>query len=154
MHRSLAHIAAIVLLAPLAAVAQSRPLELAVSVGGFLRTSYSVSLREGTLSCTVVQAAKVVGEVQGEPSEAEWAAFRDGLDTIDVWRWRSDYTDMTVLDGTQWSVSVIYADKKLVSSGSNSYPDESGNPGGSPRQTQAFERLRALVSKLVPGCRL
>lgn len=56
------------------------------------------------------------------PSDAQWRAFRESLDRLNVWQWRPEYR-RPILDGTGWSLNIQYNDRRLIAAGHNSYPD-------------------------------
>jgi hypothetical protein len=56
------------------------------------------------------------------PSEGDWVLFWSTLDRIGAWDRQGEYVNASVLDGEHWSLKIIYGDKEISSSGSNSYP--------------------------------
>ncbi|MEW6689334.1 MAG: hypothetical protein AB1452_09635 [Pseudomonadota bacterium] len=64
---------------------------------------------------------KAVETVTVKPSVAQWRAFRQSLDRLNVWQWQPRY-HAPVLDGTGWSLQIEYADRRLVANGHNSHP--------------------------------
>jgi hypothetical protein len=55
------------------------------------------------------------------------------------------------MDGTQWVLEISYGERAVMSRGSNSYPDEAGKPGPSPRPTKAFVAYMTALKKLCGG---
>lgn len=57
-------------------------------------------------------------------SEDKWNEIVSQLyDNIRIHNWKTDYTDIHVLDGTQWSLEIkLKGRKKQTYSGSNAYP--------------------------------
>ena len=53
-----------------------------------------------------------------------WDEFRQQLNQAEVWKWRRQYDDLTVVDGTVWELEIEYSDQSIVSSGNNAYPTE------------------------------
>lgn len=53
-------------------------------------------------------------------------AFRDALDLLDVWSWRSDYSpedlECGVLGGSVWTFAAAFPDRECRCGGSNGYP--------------------------------
>ena len=46
------------------------------------------------------------------------------LEEIHIGKWKREYVDIDVLDGTQWDLTIEYTDgSKLDFYGSNDYPD-------------------------------
>lgn len=58
----------------------------------------------------------------GQPSMEKWISFRYFLDHLNAWKWNPNYSNCSILDGTQWSLEIEYGDSKISCSGSNSYP--------------------------------
>jgi hypothetical protein len=44
------------------------------------------------------------------------------MNEVGVWRWRAEYANAGVTDGTQWRLEVAFAGRKAKSSGSSGYP--------------------------------
>jgi hypothetical protein len=65
-----------------------------------------------------------------------------------VWCWRTEYPNPGVCDGTGWSLSIRYSDKKIQSSGDNNYPAEDGSPTDEFVESTPFERLLAAIREL------
>jgi hypothetical protein len=56
------------------------------------------------------------------PSREDWELFWHRLERIGAWSWHGQYVNPSILDGEEWSVTIIHAGKKLSCSGANSYP--------------------------------
>jgi hypothetical protein len=84
------------------------------------------------------------------PTEAEWKAFQAALDAMNVWNWKSNYDAPNIDDGTQWEVAMKFGGKKIVSRGSNAYPDGKGGveTGG---KSKAFTEFLGAISTLLGG---
>ena len=85
------------------------------------------------------------------PTETQWVEFRRTLDELKVWRWRTEYPSNGIVDGTQWSLDIAFADRGIKTHGSNSYPDDAGKSNGEPEPTEAFKRYLEAVRKLTGG---
>jgi hypothetical protein len=72
------------------------------------------------------------------PTAEQWREFRQSIDELKVWRWRPDYSDSAIMDGTQWQLELAYSDHSLKTGGSNKYPEH-------------FDRYLAAVQKLLGG---
>jgi len=68
----------------------------------------------------------------------------DGID-------KKRYPSNGVVDGTQWSLDIAYADHKLHTHGDNDYPKDTGEPNRDPQPTKVFNRYLAAVQKLLGG---
>jgi hypothetical protein len=131
------------------------PSKLVLQIGGFGGPSYLVNLEGGSLSYrTIPPQADLTETVElVTPSAEQWREFRDSLDKLAVWQWRSDYVSPNIADGTNWSAKVEYADKKSSMKGKNGYPkDGAANelvniPG------EVFNGYLAAVEALLGGGR-
>ena len=130
------------------------PRQLSVRVGGFTGPSYSAELKGNVVVCTSSEDPETPRRSSARPSQASWSRLRQVLDRLGVWNWKSAYKDPGTADGTQWSVKIEYADRKLISRGSNSYPTKGGAASSSLQSTEAFSEFTAAISSLVPGCRI
>lgn len=54
-------------------------------------------------------------------------------------------------DGTDWELSIVYADKEIRSQGSNSFPLHDGTESGDLQKTGAFAQFVMAVQSLVGG---
>ncbi len=129
------------------------PTKFRAHIGGFGGGNYVVEMHDDVLTYTArtkergrpAQTEAVI------PTAAKWREFRAALDELRIWQWKSDYPTQGALDGTQWSLEVAYADKSLVTQGSNNFPDASGEPTGQPVPTKVFQRYLAAVKSLLGG---
>lgn len=122
-------------------------------IGGFGGTSYHVELQGDILRHTTNEAEhyKKPRHATITPSEEQWREFRETLDDLQVWRWRAEYPNPGVCDGTGWSLDIAYDDRALESHGDNNYPDASGNSNDHPDHTEVFKQYLAAVEKLLGG---
>ena len=56
------------------------------------------------------------------PTPEQWARFWEAVEEIGVWKWKSDYSNHNVLDGTSWSLELRRKWRAVKSHGSNGYP--------------------------------
>jgi hypothetical protein len=49
--------------------------------------------------------------------------LREELKLIDILKWKSNYTDWDVCDGTQWEIELIREGRNIKKYGSNMFPD-------------------------------
>ena len=125
---------------PLASAERTNiPLELSAFIGGFFGASYTVELKDGILHYSVRENGKETTTTI-TPTAEQWPSFRRALDELNIWNWRKHYKDRHVLDGTLWSVNIVYQGRKLASDGSNEYP-----------RRKEFEQYLAAVRKLLGG---
>jgi hypothetical protein len=128
------------------------PTHFVARIGGFLGSTYSVELKDGTLTYTVSgRGQSNVRHMTITPTEAAWREFRQALDELKVWQWQNDYPRGGVVDGTQWLLEIAYSDRALKSRGDNNYPDAAGKPTGKPEFTPAFNRYLDAIRKLIGG---
>jgi hypothetical protein len=112
--------------------------DLSASIGGGPRGPFfDVQMHEASLQY-FTYFARGEPKTLVTPTREEWLAFRQVLDTIDVFKWRKEYVDPRVLDGTSWSVRLVIDGRTVESEGSNKYP-----PG--------FERFRSALEALLGG---
>jgi len=84
-------------------------------------------------------------------TDKQWAKFRQSLDSLDIWRLKSEYTNHQVCDGTHWNLYIVYADRSIRSEGHNSYPgDEFTRPSGV-RAPSVFKGFLDAVKSLLEG---
>jgi len=134
---------------PALAASPTVPAKFLVRIGGFLGPSYSVELVDNVLVYGKVKAGVLVEPTKIRPSPEQWNAFRVSLDNIGAWKWQSTYYASDVRDGTAWLVDIEYADRKLSSAGSNSYPGLSGAPSRDVGYTKEFEAYLSAVETLI-----
>lgn len=127
------------------------PRKFSARIGGMLSVTFQIELTDGALVYTSSRARENTELVKIKPTVEQWREFRAALDDINVWRWEPSYINRKILDGTQWSLEIEYADRSIKTGGSNSYPDDKGQPNGQPQSTPAFARYRAAVEKLLGG---
>jgi hypothetical protein len=122
----------------------SIPKHFTAYIGGFFGPSYRIELNDG-----VVTYYRNKERLTITPTPVQWYDFRQALDQLKVWRWRTNYPSQGTADGTQWSLEIAYGDHALKSSGSNNYPDLNGEPNNKPQWTQTFGFYLAAVRKLI-----
>jgi opacity protein-like surface antigen len=85
-----------------------------------------------------------------EPSPEAWSHFRKRLDRLGIWKWKKNYANWGVKDGTQWRVLLGYKDRTLDSSGSNAYPMPGGGTSKNwAEQSQHFKTFLKDVEDLI-----
>jgi hypothetical protein len=120
-------------------------------VGGFNGFTYEVQLQDGRLEYARSGGGQKSRRASVRPTMEQWRKFRRELDAIGIWRWRAQYVNPGVTDGTQWSLEVAYPDRALKTQGSNDYPGDAPNPSGVPSASKAFARYLKAVQRLVGG---
>ncbi len=85
------------------------------------------------------------------PTDAQWLAFREALNDLGVWKWKSNYKNPGVMDGAGWHFVVAYCNGRVESGGDNNYPESNGLPNNSPVPSAAFEALCRAASELTNG---
>ena len=120
--------------------ASELPNELTFQIGGFTGPSYSLRLAEGALEYIASDYGfEPVQSQTIQPSQDAWNRFRSQLDEIGVGGWGHEYSsEHQILDGTQWSLQIVYGDIKVKCVGDNAYPDE-------------FDELLGAVERLIGG---
>ncbi len=56
------------------------------------------------------------------PSREKWGNFWLKLNELNIWNWENEYVDKNILDGETWSLTIIYQENELNSTGTNAYP--------------------------------
>jgi hypothetical protein len=120
-------------------------------IGGFLGFTYELELRDGSLDYRKSGRGQKSEHVRVRPTMDQWTEFRRELDALDVWRWRAQYVNPGVVDGTQWSLDVAYHDRAIKTQGSNEYPGTTPDSSGVPSASEAFTRYLKAVQRLVGG---
>jgi hypothetical protein len=119
-------------------------------IGGFLGFTYELQLRDGSLDYRKSGGGQNSEHSSVRPTVEQWTEFRRELDAIEIWRWRAQYSNPRVVDGTQWSLDVAYHDRAIKSQGSNEYPGSTPGDGG-PSASEVFTRYLKAVQRLVGG---
>lgn len=128
------------------------PKRFSACIGGFTGASYCIEFCNETLAYTVYEpGSQNANHILITPTSARWSEFRQMLDDIKVWQWHSEYRSEGVLDGTQWSLDIAYADRALKTRGDNNYPNITGKPNGKPNPSKPFNRYLAAIKKLTGG---
>ena len=120
-------------------------------VGGFLGYTYQVQLQDGLLQYARFGGGHKPTHARVRPTMEQWTEFRRELDAIDIWRWRAQYVNLGVTDGTQWSLDVAFRDRAIKTQGSNEYPGTMPDFSGGPSASEAFTRYLKAVQRLVGG---
>lgn len=126
------------------------PSSLEISIGGYFSTSYSVTLKGNLLQYSAYEPGSPPQAETIEPSSDDWTEFYNELNTIGIWNWEEHY-DANVCDGTQWTVSIRWGDRKCKVDGSNNYPLADGTPSDTCEPSETFERFLQAVSRLAGG---
>ena len=126
------------------------PKNFSTSIGGWHGASYSVDIKDGVLNYSK-SAGKKTNEFTLTPTLEQWKTFKSALNSLNVWKWKSDYINLNILDGTSWSLDIEYSDRKLHARGANDHPTQSGKANGKPEPTEAFNTYLAAVRKLLGG---
>lgn len=119
-----------------------RPEAIKLFIGGAFGPSYEVFSDGVTVRYRTADSMLHLPQTKGEtftPDLARWKEFRDTLDKLNAWNWKSRYHDPTVQDGTSWQVIVIDTyDRQINSVGGNAYPEN-------------FDLFLAAVRRLIGG---
>jgi hypothetical protein len=120
-------------------------------VGGFNGFTYEVQLQDGRLEYKRSGGRQKSRYARVRPTTEQWTEFRRELDAIDIWRWRAQYLNPGVTDGTQWSLDLAFQDRAIKTQGSNDYPGTTPDSSGVPSASKAFARYLKAVQQLVGG---
>jgi hypothetical protein len=120
-------------------------------IGGLFGTSYSVQLTNDVLVYSATKAGKLIDSAKIVPTDRQWGEFQEALNKLNIWEWRTNYINHTVVDGTQWSLEIKYANGSLKTFGSNSFPKSGGKPNNKPEFTDEFRNYLKAVQKIAGG---
>ena len=114
-------------------IKESKITKFRFSMGGFTYGTISLEL----MGNNIAQKDTFGNDIETySPSQDDWNAFSDSLKKLNVWKWKKNYLDSGVLDGTQWELSIQEGPKKKSCYGSNDYPPD-------------FNEFVSLVNQLV-----
>lgn len=128
-----------------------KPREFSAYIGGSLESAYRVELKDGVITYTMLLGNRVTSQTRITPTDEQWRSFRKTLDELKVWGWQKEYAGYGVLDGTGWSLHLLYSDHLLDSKGDNNYPDAHGKPNKEPKPTKTFQLFCAAIQQLLGG---
>ena len=120
-------------------------------IGGFTGPTYEVQLQDGHLEYARFDGGHNSRHVRVRPTLEQWTEFRRELDAIKIWRWRAEYVNLRVADGTQWSLDVAFPDRAIKTQGSNEYPGTMPDSSGVSSASEAFTRYLKAVQRLLGG---
>ena len=67
------------------------PQRFSAHIGGFMGASYSVELHDGLLTYTIFGKGHInLKQETITPTEAQWREFRQTLDDLRIWQWRTE----------------------------------------------------------------
>lgn len=127
-----------------------KPTKLNLYIGGFTGPSFSLDLKQDELIYTASHMGAEDNTATITPTDADWQAFIETMDHLDVWSWKKSYAILDVCDGTQWSVRIRYGNRLVQSEGSNAYPSRSGETDD-PSKGDIFDLFLCAVRKLIGG---
>jgi len=131
-----------------------KPLKLEFSIGGYTGPHHSVKFENGVLKYKLFDAHPDHPEKELEiiPTGRKWLNFRKKLDAIDVWKWKRNYVNPDVCDGTQWELLIDYGIRKKKTYGSNCYPGYADQYDMS--RTTEFKALLHALELLLGGVKI
>ncbi len=112
------------------------PISLKFTIGGVFQGEYAVEFKDSRLIIRPFFSSDMTVEIMPTPSE--WKRFWQRVDDLQVWKWKKNYSNNDICDGTQWSLKIKIAGKTKNCYGSNSYPE-------------SFEQFQKILSELVGG---
>ncbi|NCA83157.1 MAG: hypothetical protein EOM72_10510 [Opitutae bacterium] len=124
-------------------------------IGGYLGWSFSVALTPDGLEYTefagkfLPVATKIL-----TPSAARWQAFRHALEKADVWRWKKEYANPDVADGTVWEFTCEWDGLEIRTAGSNAWPgdaDPNRTATDPMAESKRFDHFLRAISELLGG---
>jgi hypothetical protein len=131
-----------------------KPTRLSINISALLSgPMYSVDLKDGNLEYRVLETGQPGNKTRVivvRPSKAAWSRFWLELNNTGVYRWRKSYLHPEIMDGTHWSITLEWGDRKFTSEGQNGYPaNAQGTPSADPTgNTAAFNQFCLAVAHL------
>jgi hypothetical protein len=133
---------------------QSTPDVLEIYLGSFSSPSYGVWWDGKQLVYeSFISGYEERRQVYLVPSRAQWSRFWRTMDTLDVWSWNELYEPAPRLepkslvhDGTHWSLSLQFGDRRVESAGDGSGPGSTDLNAGA-----GFDAFAEAVSRLTGG---
>lgn len=130
------------------------PRKFEARIGGHLGWSFSATLTGSGLEYVeyaeefVPMAAKILS-----PSPAQWHALWKTLDQLEVWRWKNEYINTHVRDGTSWEFECEWDGRQIKTAGSNAFPGDPdpGKPTNSQDESKRFDSFLLAISQLLGG---
>ncbi len=123
------------------------PDEFFFTIGGLFGASYQVSWQEDRLWYLQRSPGGELVREAVSPSGEQWEKFWQQADSLEIWRWQEQYTDMSVRDGVLWALDIKVKGQALNSAGQNAYPPK----GRGPSMTRDFRRFLQALSRLLGG---
>ncbi len=119
-----------------------RPIVVKIFIGGLLGSSYEIFSDGFTVRYKAAHGMLRLPETKGEtftPDLIAWKEFREALERINAWDWKTRYENSAIKDGTIWEVVVIDSpERPIISFGENAYPEK-------------FDLFLAAVKRLIGG---
>jgi len=99
--------------------------ELEFSIGGYFATHHEVSIKGDTVSfISYIHFPDNEDRVEISLTKEQISAFISTLNEAGVLKWKKQYDDPGMLDGTQWNLKVKYNEGAAFKAyGSNAYPE-------------------------------
>ncbi len=107
------------------------PEQFEATIGGYMGSAFWIKLVDGILEYRQAEVGYEYADPEYlELSARKWVNFRQKLDAIGVWDWKTTdeskmrpaYENPGVMDGTGWSLQIDWGDRRLRSSGDNNGP--------------------------------
>lgn len=100
------------------------PNRFKIGIGGSFGPSYYLEISKESLCYRYFERRSEFSKFELiTPSISDWGLFWQSLENINVWQWEFEYCNSDILDGTSWSIDIEWKYKTILSSGTNSYPD-------------------------------
>ena len=92
--------------------------------GGFSGPFYEILCKDKQFEISLGDIGVKDTYYISSPPEDKWETFWCFLDENQVWKWKKNYINQNVLDGTQWELDFSNSIKKIKSYGSNKFPNK------------------------------
>jgi len=114
------------------------PVAFRISISSYYGRSFSLVVRDDKL---IYNSTRPECKTVRDPSADDWQRFWKKTVNLKIWLWDKQYIDRSRSDGSHWSVNLEVGKLKLMTYGSNSYPEN-------------FNEFIQAVRELIPGLEL
>ncbi len=109
---------------PAAKPVDTIPQKFNFSITDISGPSYHFEFAQGFLAYSVTQPGqKSKPPLHRAPTPEQWQEFRQKMDRMKVWQWKTNYGNKSFIEGTQWSLDLAYSDRVIHSEGHRDFPD-------------------------------
>lgn len=96
-------------------------------MGGYSETSYQVEIdfiKQKAEYVVLDYGFELMNKETINLSYQALEEFRKNLEEIGVFSWEKHYEDSGILNGTKWSLEIVFEDQRFKYTGSNAFPEK------------------------------